>query len=73
MDHLMPDMDGEQVLERIPARHPHVIVMLSGTLFKAEDRERIRGKGVSAFFEKPLDWQGFDAALIDLFVLRLIN
>jgi CheY-like chemotaxis protein len=63
MDHLMPDMDGEQVLEHIPAGHPHSIAMVSGTLFTAEDHERISGKGVSAFFEKPLDWQGFDAAV----------
>jgi CheY-like chemotaxis protein len=63
LDHLMPDMDGEQVLAHIPAGHPHVIAMVSGTLFTAEDHERISGKGVATFFEKPLDWQGFDAAV----------
>jgi hypothetical protein len=60
----MPDIHGEQVLARIPAGHPHVIArVVSGTLFTAEDHERISGKGVAAFFEKPLDWQGFDAAV----------
>ena len=60
MDHLMPVMDGEQVLDHIPVGHPHIIVMISGTYFRKEDRERIGAKGVSAFFEKPLEWRIFD-------------
>ena len=31
--------------------------------FTAEHREIIRGKGVSAFFEKPLEWEVFDTVL----------
>jgi hypothetical protein len=38
----------------------------SGTLFTAQDRERILAKGVSAFFEKPLEWQTFDDVLNEL-------
>ena len=63
MDHLMPDMDGEQCLDHIPAGHPHYIAMMSGTHFSADHREIIRMKGVAAIFEKPLDWQHFDAVL----------
>ena len=63
MDHMMPVMDGEEVLEHIPAGHPHFIAMMSGTHFTAEHREIIRGKGVSAFFEKPLEWEVFDGVL----------
>jgi CheY-like chemotaxis protein len=63
LDHLMPDMNGEEVLEHIPAGHPHIIAMVSGSLFTAEDNGRIRGKGVSAFFEKPIDWQSFDTVV----------
>jgi CheY-like chemotaxis protein len=63
MDHMMPVMDGEQVLDHIPAGHPHFIAMMSGTNFTAEHREIIRKKGVSAFFEKPLEWEIFDTVL----------
>ena len=63
MDHMMPVMDGEEVLGHIPAGHPHFIAMMSGTHFTAEHREIIRKKGVSAFFEKPLEWEQFDSDL----------
>ena len=66
MDHLMPVMDGEEVLEHIPAGHPHIIAMMSGTLFTAQDHERILAKGVSAFFEKPLEWRIFDDVLNEI-------
>jgi CheY-like chemotaxis protein len=66
MDHLMPLMDGEQAVGLVPAGHPHAIAMMSGTIFTTADRARIRGKGVAAFFEKPLEWQVFDATVQDI-------
>jgi DNA-binding NtrC family response regulator len=66
MDHLMPIMDGEQAVGLVPAGHPHAIAMMSGTMFTAADRARIRAKGVAAFFEKPLDWQVLDATVQDI-------
>jgi signal transduction histidine kinase len=66
MDHLMPLMDGEQAVGLVPAGHPHVIAMMSGTVFTVADRARIRTKGVTAFFEKPLEWNTFDALVQDI-------
>jgi CheY-like chemotaxis protein len=66
LDHLMPEMDGEQALGHLPVEHPHTIVMMSGTHFTEGDCERIRSKGVATFFEKPLNWQVFDVAVSEL-------
>ena len=54
-DLLMPEMDGQEFLQKVKEKNPEVkVVVISADIQKAT-REEIEGMGILAFYNKPLN------------------
>lgn len=66
LDLHMPEMDGLEVLEKMPARFIPFTFMLSADVFK-ETQQACQDRGVSSFLTKPLDMDHLVAVLAEHF------
>jgi PAS domain S-box-containing protein len=53
LDMKMPDMNGEQAMERLREIRPDLPILLSSGYSEVEITKRLEGKGLSAFLAKP--------------------
>ena len=65
-DHLMPGMNGIQLLEKLKIEKPDLSVILLTSNIQKSVEEDARAKGASCFLTKPADKESLDAALKQL-------
>jgi len=63
LDLTMPDMDGEEVFERIREIRCDARVILSSGYSETELRERFRGRGIAGFIQKPYRFESLASVM----------